>query len=348
MGPMTMRFLSVTPLIATGEKRRSKGWSRPLRRPCASRSSRRNQEPYSSVSRRTVSVPSRCILSRTSTAAYVTAQPVTRSAARRGLDSRLPATTAVPDLCYRRAVRRDTEGGLMKGRTILAAAALCVLFCAAPSTAATASSPAPTAPTRAAWTFAVYANADNDLEYSWQQFTLRALRALPANADGERCRHGRLERHQERRPAPAVLRSEREGRGELARQGLRLGSDLRVVPQAGREPLPLRPSRPSTSAITATAGATSPATSRRTTRSPCRSSTTPCIGPPCPSTSSASTPATWPTSRPSTSWVRRASSATWSAPRRRSTRTASPYGDALRPLMTRRRAARPGRSPATW
>ncbi|MGZ4199030.1 MAG: clostripain-related cysteine peptidase, partial [Thermoleophilia bacterium] len=81
----------------------------------------------------------------------------------------------------------------MKGRTILAAAALCVLFCAAPSTAATASSPAPTAPaasspaptapTRAAWTFAVYANADNDLEYTWPQFTLRALRALPANAD---------------------------------------------------------------------------------------------------------------------------------------------------------------------
>ncbi len=99
----------------------------------------------------------------------------------------------------------------MKGRTILAAAALCVLFCASPSTAATASSPAvlssppsvpasgapdigptpagtltqtpaPTATKRAAWTFAVYANEDNDLEYSWKQFTLPALRALPANA----------------------------------------------------------------------------------------------------------------------------------------------------------------------
>jgi photosystem II stability/assembly factor-like uncharacterized protein len=36
---------------------------------------------------------------------------------------------------------------------------------------------------RATWTFAVYANADNNLEYTWPRFTLPALRALPANAD---------------------------------------------------------------------------------------------------------------------------------------------------------------------
>jgi len=103
----------------------------------------------------------------------------------------------------------------MKRRTVLAATALCLLLWAAPGAAATSalpksaaastgaspkrdpgldagprhvSTPAPRptpaagAPKRAAWTFAVYANEDNDLEYTWQQFTLRALRALPANA----------------------------------------------------------------------------------------------------------------------------------------------------------------------
>jgi photosystem II stability/assembly factor-like uncharacterized protein len=104
----------------------------------------------------------------------------------------------------------------MKRRTVLAATALCLLLWAAPGAAATSalpksaaastgaspkaatrvstpaprhvSTPAPRptpatgAPKRAAWTFAVYANEDNDLEYTWQQFTLRVLRALPANA----------------------------------------------------------------------------------------------------------------------------------------------------------------------
>ncbi len=68
----------------------------------------------------------------------------------------------------------------MRRRTILVLAALGTLLCALPSTAAAASS---AAPRHAAWTFAVYANEDNDLQYSWAQFTRRALRALPANAD---------------------------------------------------------------------------------------------------------------------------------------------------------------------
>ena len=46
-----------------------------------------------------------------------------------------------------------------------------------PAAAATA------APKRVAWTVAIYANADNDLEYTWPRFTLPALRELPANAD---------------------------------------------------------------------------------------------------------------------------------------------------------------------
>ena len=48
---------------------------------------------------------------------------------------------------------------------------------------APAQAPAPTASPKASWTFAVYANADNNLDYTWPQFTLRQLRALPANAD---------------------------------------------------------------------------------------------------------------------------------------------------------------------
>ena len=88
----------------------------------------------------------------------------------------------------------------MKRRTILLVVALCVLVWASLGTVAAAASPAPlpvapvapvapatgsapTAPTHAAWTFAVYANEDNDLDYTWQQFTLKQLRALPANAD---------------------------------------------------------------------------------------------------------------------------------------------------------------------
>ena len=82
----------------------------------------------------------------------------------------------------------------MNRRTILLVVALCVLVWASLGTAAAAaspsslpataaSSPTPNAPTRAAWTFAVYANEDNDLDYTWRQFTLRQLRALPANAD---------------------------------------------------------------------------------------------------------------------------------------------------------------------
>ena len=68
----------------------------------------------------------------------------------------------------------------MRRHTILVLAALGTLLCALPSTAAAASS---AAPKHASWTFAMYANGDNDLEYTWPQFTLRALRALPANAD---------------------------------------------------------------------------------------------------------------------------------------------------------------------
>jgi photosystem II stability/assembly factor-like uncharacterized protein len=95
----------------------------------------------------------------------------------------------------------------MRRHTVFAAVTLCLLCCIWPAvaTAATAgapSSPAPGAPLVSAsaqalaaapspasaasptsWTFAVYANGDNNLEYTWPQFTLRALRALPANAD---------------------------------------------------------------------------------------------------------------------------------------------------------------------
>ena len=59
----------------------------------------------------------------------------------------------------------------------------------------------------------------------------------------ERGRHGRLARAKQGCPAPAVLGAQGDRGGELARQGLRLGSDLRVVPQAGRRPLPVRPPR---------------------------------------------------------------------------------------------------------
>ncbi len=83
MGAMTMRFLSVTPLIWMGEKRCSKGWSSPLRRPCANRSSRAKpgavllgQAPDHLCS---VSIHS----PRTSRAAYATPRHATRSAARR-------------------------------------------------------------------------------------------------------------------------------------------------------------------------------------------------------------------------------------------------------------------------
>ncbi len=83
----------------------------------------------------------------------------------------------------------------MNRPTILVLAALGALLCAWPSTAAAAASAAASAaaassaaassaaPRHAAWTFAMYANEDNDLQYTWPQFTLRALRALPANAD---------------------------------------------------------------------------------------------------------------------------------------------------------------------
>ena len=103
----------------------------------------------------------------------------------------------------------------MKRHTVFAAVTLCLLCClwpavataatagapsspvreaplgapsvatglAAPLVSAPAQAPASAAPSPASWTFAVYANGDNNLEYTWPQFTLRALRALPANAD---------------------------------------------------------------------------------------------------------------------------------------------------------------------
>ena len=74
----------------------------------------------------------------------------------------------------------------MKRYAVLAAVTLCLLCGASPGVATAAtpaaqSSPAAAAPTSASWTFALYANGDNNLEYTWPQFTLRALRALPAN-----------------------------------------------------------------------------------------------------------------------------------------------------------------------
>ena len=96
----------------------------------------------------------------------------------------------------------------MKRCIAVVATAVCVLFCMLPSAAAAATAapanvsspaagspaaespagapaqmPTPAASPKASWTFAVYANGDNNLEYTWPQFTRRQLQALPANAD---------------------------------------------------------------------------------------------------------------------------------------------------------------------
>lgn len=50
---------------------------------------------------------------------------------------------------------------------------------AAAGSARAAGTPAP----QAAWTIALYANGDNDLMYTWPQFTLPALKRIPSNGD---------------------------------------------------------------------------------------------------------------------------------------------------------------------
>ena len=114
---------------------------------------------------------------------------------------------------------------------------------AASPSAASAPAGSPAAPSssggraKAAWTYAMYLNADNDLAYYWKQFTLPDLRALPANPDVNI-----VAMVDYRLPKKGVklvedLRPQRAGGGLLARQGLRLEPDLRLVPQAGQHPL---------------------------------------------------------------------------------------------------------------
>ena len=52
---------------------------------------------------------------------------------------------------------------------------------ARPAGAASSYSPPLATPAPAAWTFALFVNADNDLEYTWPRFTLPALKALQAS-----------------------------------------------------------------------------------------------------------------------------------------------------------------------
>jgi len=61
--------------------------------------------------------------------------------------------------------------------TLLFALLCAVAVPAAVGTARAAGAPAP----QAAWTIALYANGDNDLMYTWPQFTLPALKSIPPN-----------------------------------------------------------------------------------------------------------------------------------------------------------------------
>ena len=49
--------------------------------------------------------------------------------------------------------------------------------------AAAGSARAAGAPVQPTWTVAIYANGDNDLMYTWPQFTLPALKRIPSSAD---------------------------------------------------------------------------------------------------------------------------------------------------------------------
>jgi photosystem II stability/assembly factor-like uncharacterized protein len=62
----------------------------------------------------------------------------------------------------------------------LVAACLAVAGLAAGAAAARAAAP-PHAAAPASWTYALYVNADNDLQYAWPRFTVPALRQIPAN-----------------------------------------------------------------------------------------------------------------------------------------------------------------------
>ena len=61
--------------------------------------------------------------------------------------------------------------------TIVLALLYAVAVSAAPGSARAASAPPP----QAAWTIALYANADNNLMYTWPRFTLPALKLIPPN-----------------------------------------------------------------------------------------------------------------------------------------------------------------------
>ena len=62
---------------------------------------------------------------------------------------------------------------------------LLLCFCALLAAAGSARAAAPLIPRVAAetWTVAIYANGDNDLEYTWPRFTLPALQRIPASPD---------------------------------------------------------------------------------------------------------------------------------------------------------------------
>ena len=58
----------------------------------------------------------------------------------------------------------------------------CALLAAAGVARAAGSAPAAAVAAAETWTVALYANADNDLEYTWPRFTLPALKRIPASS----------------------------------------------------------------------------------------------------------------------------------------------------------------------
>lgn len=93
--------------------------------------------------------------------------------------------------CTARAERTRHTGRAGRVRRVLtlgfvALAALVLGMPPASAAAADVATPAPApsstaVPARAAWTVALFVNADNDLDYCWPRFTRPALKALPAN-----------------------------------------------------------------------------------------------------------------------------------------------------------------------
>jgi photosystem II stability/assembly factor-like uncharacterized protein len=68
----------------------------------------------------------------------------------------------------------------MERRSIVCLLFVLACLCALPAAAGSARAAGAPAP-QAAWTIALYVNCDNDLMYTWQSITLRALKGIPAN-----------------------------------------------------------------------------------------------------------------------------------------------------------------------